>query len=206
VIDRVQNRQGETMDRHDDRPCPVCEEAEWSGQPAPNPPDDREQISDPQATFQLVNMMEGVVQRGTAARLRALGIPLAGKTGTTSDYHDAWFVGFTPDLAVGVFVGFDNPRSLGSREAGSAVAAPIFGSFMAEALDGIEVPPFRIPPGLRLVRVDPATGLPADPGDNFIWEAYRPGTEPNAQRLEELPPTSFGESLPGAIQGTGGLY
>jgi penicillin-binding protein 1A len=206
VIDRVQNRQGETVFRHDGRDCAVCAEADWSGQAAPNPPDDRQRIANAQATYQLVNMMEGVVQRGTAARLRALGIPLAGKTGTTSDYHDAWFVGFTPDLAVGVFVGFDNPRSLGSREAGSAVAVPIFGAFMGDALDGIEVPPFRIPSGVRLVRVDPESGLVADPGDNFIWEAYRPGTEPNAPRLEELPNTSFGESLPSAIQGTGGLY
>ena len=205
-IDRVQDREGRTIFRHDERACAICAETAWVGQVAPNPPDERDQIADPQATFQLVNMMEGVVQRGTAARLRALGIPLAGKTGTTSEYHDAWFVGFTPDLTVGVFVGFDNPRSLGSREAGSAVAVPVFGAFMAEALDGIEVPPFRIPTGLRLVRVDPNTGLPADPGGNFIWEAYRPGTEPNARPLLSVPTTSFGETLPAAIQGTGGLY
>ena len=209
-VDRVQGRDGATIYRHDERPCRDCALVGWSGQTAPEPPDIRESVFDPAAAFQLVNMMEGVVQRGTAARLRPLAIPLAGKTGTTNDYRDAWFIGFTPDLVVGVFVGFDAPRSLGRGEAGSTAAVPIFGDFMGQAMAGRSVPPFRIPPGIRLVRVDPATGAPASPGGPAIWEAYQPGTEPTARR------DPFGNGGLGAGPlvgdpvaapvGTGGLY
>jgi len=151
-----------------------------------------------------VHIMEGVIERGTATRLRSLGVPLAGKTGTTNDYRDAWFVGFTPDLVVGVFVGFDEPRSLGRGEAGGRAAAPIFGAFMAEALEGQEVPPFRIPPGVTLVRVDPGTGMPAEPGGPAILEAFRPGTEPTWTTAG--PDESLDDPLPSATLGTGGLY
>ena len=110
----------------------------------------------------MVSILEGVVQRGTATRLSRLGLPLAGKTGTTNDAFDTWFVGFSPDLVTGVYMGFDNPRTLGPRETGSSVAAPVFGAFMGEALDGQDVAPFRVPPGVSLVRVDPGTGAPAE--------------------------------------------
>lgn len=208
-IDRVQDRDGATIYRHDDRPCPDCGAVEWTGQAAPEPPDVRETVSDPASTFQLVNMMEGVVQRGTATRLRRLGVPLAGKTGTTNDYFDAWFLGFTPDLVAGVFVGFDNPRTLGRGEAGSLAAAPIFGAFMEDATAGQAVPPFRIPPGVRMVRVDPRTGEPARPGGPAIWEAYRPGTEPTARSSpgEDRFDSGIASDDPVAAPvGTGGLY
>ncbi|NBC32739.1 MAG: PBP1A family penicillin-binding protein [Alphaproteobacteria bacterium] len=207
-IDRVQNRNGLTIYRHDGRPCPDCATVAWSGQAAPEPPDVRETVSDPATTFQLVNMMEGVVQRGTATRLRRLDMPLAGKTGTTNDYRDAWFLGFTPDLVVGVFIGFDNPRSLGRGEAGSTAAAPIFGNFMEEAMAGREVPPFRIPPGVRMVRVDPRTGDPASPGGAAIWEAYLPGTEPTAADAvrEDREGDIAADDPVAAPVGTGGLY
>jgi penicillin-binding protein 1A len=145
----------------------------------PDVPDLREQIADPRSAYQIVSMLQGVIERGTGRRVKAVGKPLAGKTGTTNDSFDTWFIGFSPDLAVGVFAGFDEPRTLGRRETGSSVAAPIFRDFMKEALDGKPAIPFRVPPGIRLVRVNAVTGLPAMSGDrNIILEAFRPGTEP----------------------------
>jgi penicillin-binding protein 1A len=127
----------------------------------------------------MVNILQGVVQRGTAAKLRDIDFPLAGKTGTTNDSKDAWFVGFTPDLVCAVFVGFDNPVPLGSKETGASVAVPIFRSFITAAIKGKAPVPFRVPPGLRMVRVNPATEALAAPSDkNAIWESFIPGTEP----------------------------
>jgi penicillin-binding protein 1A len=106
----------------------------------------------------MVNMLQGVIERGTAVAARVLGRPLAGKTGTTNESKDAWFVGFSPDLVVGVFVGFDQPASLGPRETGASVALPIWIEFMRGALDGTPPTPFRTPPGILLVQVDAETG------------------------------------------------
>ncbi len=208
-IDRIQDRTGRTIFRHDRRACLECGNVTWAGQSAPALPDERAQIADPVTVYQIVSMLEGVIQRGTGRRLRPLGLPLGGKTGTTDDSFDTWFVGFSPDLAVGVFAGFDNPRTLGDRETGSSVAAPIFGAFMAEALAGEEIPPFRIPPGVRLVRVDPANGQPVLPGAPGIWEAFRPGTEPTRSSFAGPgggTTTPFGAAQPSATTGTGGLY
>jgi penicillin-binding protein 1A len=127
----------------------------------------------------MVHILEGVVQRGTAARLHDIDFPLAGKTGTTNDSKDAWFVGFTPDLVCAVYVGFDNPVPLGSHETGASVAVPIFREFITQAIKGKAPVPFRVPPGLRMVRVNPATEALASSSDkNAIWEAFIPGTEP----------------------------
>ena len=183
LIDRVQDRHGRTMFRHETRSCEGCRGLEWRDQPPPAVPDDRAQVADPRSAYQIVSMLQGVVERGTGRRISAVGKPLAGKTGTTNDSMDAWFVGFSPDLAVGVFTGFDQPRTLGVGETGSSVAVPIFRDFMAAGLEGKPSIPFRIPPGLRLVRVNHETGLPARPGDrNVIREAFRPGTEPDVVR------------------------
>ncbi|MCA8908208.1 MAG: penicillin-binding protein 1A [Rhodospirillaceae bacterium] len=192
LIDRIQDRTGRTIYRHDERPCLGCVAPAWYGEVAPEIPDNRQRIADPVSVYQVVSMLEGVVQRGTATRLQSLGFPVAGKTGTTNDAHDAWFVGFTPDLVAGVFVGFDQPRTLG-HESGSSAAAPIFGEFMAAAMEGREVPPFRIPPNVRLVQINPSTGQPASEGAT-IWEAFRPGTEPTRQTLEDWSdPLLFGD-------------
>ena len=165
--------------RHDARACAGCNNVDWAGQEEPAIPDTREQVADPRSAYQVVSMLEGVVQRGTGRRIRAVGKPVAGKTGTTNQSFDTWFVGFSPDLAVGVYAGFDTPRSLGRRETGSSVAAPIFRDFMIGALEGKPAIPFRIPPGIRLVRVDVQTGLLARAGDRkVILEAFKPGTEP----------------------------
>ena len=143
-------------------------------------PDLREQIVDPVTAYQMVSILEGVVLRGTGARIASLGRPLAGKTGTTNEYRDAWFMGFSPDLALGVYVGFDQPESLGKGETGSSVAVPIWKAFMGEALEGAPIIPFRIPDGVRLVRVDGDRGLlPGSVTERVIVEAFKPGTEPS---------------------------
>jgi penicillin-binding protein 1A len=182
LIDRVQDREGKLVFKHDTRACPRCGDHDWapSGE-VPSLPDQREQVIDPATAYQMVNIMQGVIQRGTAAASVGgfLKMPLAGKTGTTNEMFDTWFVGFTPDLVVAVFIGFDTPRTLGHLEQGARTAAPLFTEFMTEALKDRPAVDFRIPEGVRLVRVNPATGKLAEPGDrNVIWEAFKPGTEP----------------------------
>jgi penicillin-binding protein 1A len=141
----------------------------------------------------MVSMLQGAVERGTGSAARAVGKPVAGKTGTTNDYTDAWFVGFSPDLAVGVYIGFDTPRTLGNRETGGGNAAPIFRDFMAQALADKPATPFRTPPGVRLVRVNAQTGALAGPGDGrVIVEAFRAGTEPRPDRPNGVVPAGFG--------------
>jgi penicillin-binding protein 1A len=185
-IDRVQNSLGWTMYRHDQRKCDGCSGVDYDGQPPPTLPDDRPQVLDPAVAYQMVSMMQGVVQRGTGSAVKAVGKPLAGKTGTTNDGRDVWFVGYSPDLAAGLYVGYDQPRSLGDRATGGTISAPIFRDFMMEALKDKPATPFRIPPGIRLVRVNYKTGQRVQPGDTglVIWEAFRPGTEPNGQPMQ----------------------
>jgi len=179
-IDRIQGRRGETIFRHDERTCGNCGSLiRWENQDAPEPPETRQQLVDERHAYQMVSIMEGVVQRGTGVRLRELGRPLAGKTGTTNESKDTWFIGFSPDMVVGVFIGFDEPRSLGKRETGSSVALPVFKSFMKEALNDEPILPFRIPNGIRNVQINAATGARAQLGDEkVIWEAFTVGTEP----------------------------
>jgi penicillin-binding protein 1A len=178
-IDRIQDRYGRTVWRHDDRDCSKCAAREWTDQPEPELVDKREQIVDPISAFQMVGIQEGVVQYGTARRLASLGRPLAGKTGTTNDYKDAWFIGYTPDLVVGCYVGYDQPKSMGRSATGGGLAAPIVKDFFEEALKGVPPVPFRAPPGAVLVRVNHKTGLPARPGDsNVIVETFKPNQLP----------------------------
>ena len=179
LIDRVQDRNGQTVFRHDQRPCGGCKVEAWSNASVPKIPDQREQVADPTSAYQMVRMLEGVVRRGTGRRIASLGKPLAGKTGTTNNNIDTWFVGFSPDLVVGAYVGFDTPRTLGRRDTGSNVAAPLFKSFMAAALKDVPEIPFRAPPGIIHVRINSETGRLARPGDkNVILEVFKPGTEP----------------------------
>ncbi len=181
LIDRIQDRHGKTIMRHDKRACVQCRDIVWQDQKPPALPDSRKQIADPVSAYQIVSMLEGNVERGTGRRISTLRWPLAGKTGTTNKTQDAWFVGFSPDLAAGVYIGFDTPASLGRREAATRVAVPVFKEFMAGALKGSPAIPFRIPPGVRHVQINLKTGLPAVAGDkNVILESYRIGTEPSA--------------------------
>ncbi len=207
VLDRIQDRYGKTVFRHDARPCPDCRNIRWHRQVEPEIPDARPQVIEASTAYQVVSMLQGVVQRGTGRRLRNVGRPLAGKTGTTDDAFDTWFIGFSPDLAVGVYVGFDRPKSLGPREQGASVAAPIFKQFVSEALAGEPVIPFRVPPGIRLVRVNAQSGLPARPGErNVILEAFRPGSEPVGQGPVLDGPGSYVTDEATLQAGTGGLY
>lgn len=200
LIDRVQDRRGKTIYRHDARDCPDCQVADWHNQPPPDLPDTRAQVADPQSVYQIISILEGVVQRGTGRSIRSIGKPLAGKTGTSNDSFDTWFVGFSPNLAAGVFVGFDDPRTLGPKEAGSSVAAPIFKQFMEGALKDAPATPFRVPEGIRLVRVVHDTGLLARPGDRgVIIEAFKPGTEPGSEGV-----VLGGTDVPGMLPGTSG--
>ena len=179
LLDRVQNRHGRTLYRHDERACEGCVADDWDGEEPPQLADTRDLVLDPIIAYQVTHMMEGVVERGTGRRARRVGKPLAAKTGTTNDYRDALMMGFSPDLVVGVRVGFDDNRPLGEGEAGGSVAAPIFTEFMEKALADQPATPFRIPPGVRLVRIDARTGELPSPGTQVIIdEAFRPGTEP----------------------------
>lgn len=211
LIDRIQDRHGKTAFRHDARVCNECDGVRWADQMVPEVPDTSEQVTDPASAYQIVSMLQGVIQRGTGRRIASLGRPLAGKTGTTNDSFDTWFVGFSPDLAVGVFVGFDEPSTLGKKETGSSVAAPIFKAFMKEALEDTPAIPFRIPPGIRLVRVDAKTGQPASSSSGtVIYEAFKPGTTPTVaidSYRDGYSTSSSTSSMPsGPSTGTGGLY
>jgi penicillin-binding protein 1A len=180
LIDRIQDRWGRTVWRHDQRVCEGCKAEAWNGQEEPEIPDDRVQIMDPHTAYQMTSMLEGVIQRGTATSLKALERPLAGKTGTTNEEKDAWFIGYSPDMVVGVFMGFDTPTPMGKGNTGGKVAAPVFGSFMSEALADQPAAPFRIPPGIKLARVNLRTGLRAGEEDpQSIMEAFKPGEEPD---------------------------
>jgi len=204
LIDRIQDRHGRTVYRHDARLCGTCRAVQWTGQIVPQLPDTRAAVAEPASAYQIVSMMQGVVERGTGRGIKAVGKPLAGKTGTTNDSRDTWFVGFSPDLAVGVFAGFDEPSSLGRREQGASVTGPIFRDFMAAALENEAAIPFRIPPSIRLVRVETGSGRLAEPGSRgVILEAFKPGTEPSGEQ-QVLRGVSASVGTPAS--GTGGLY
>jgi penicillin-binding protein 1A len=179
LIDRIQDRYGHTIYRHDQRECRGCDAAKWDNQSEPTLIDRRERVLDPMTAYQITSMMEGVVQRGTGTVVKEVGKPIAGKTGTTNDEKDVWFIGFSPDLVVGVFMGYDKPRHIADRATGGSLAAPIFRDFMKVALADKPAVPFRVPPGIKLIRVDARTGMRAGPGTtSVILEAFKPGTAP----------------------------
>ncbi len=209
LIDRIQDRYGRTIYRHDKRECSDCKTQAWQNQPEPVLPDKRPQLVDPHTAYQVVSMMEGVVERGTAKLIRAVGKPLAGKTGTTNDEKDAWFVGFAPDLAVGVYVGFDQPKPMGEKSTGGDLAAPIFRDFMKMTLANQPAVPFRVPAGIKLIPINSKTGQRAKYGDtDVIMEAFKPGESPSDDSYV-IGGESFVETAvpSGALtSGTGGLY
>ena len=182
LVDRIQDRYGHTVYKHDERECIGCDGKKWENQPEPSLIDRRQQVLDPMTAYQITSMMEGVVQRGTAAGAgfqKEVGKPIAGKTGTTNDEKDAWFIGFTPDIVVGVYMGYDKPRHLGRGATGGHLSAPIVKDFLKVALADKPSVPFRVPPGIKLIRVDLKTGMRAGPGtERAILEAFKPGTAP----------------------------
>ncbi len=178
-IDRIQDRYGRTVYKHDQRECKLCVADKWKDQPEPSLIDRREQVIDPMTAYQITSIMEGVVQRGTATIVKSVGKPIAGKTGTTNDEKDVWFVGYSPDLAVGVYMGYDKPRHIGRGATGGHLAAPVVADFFKVALADKPAVPFRVPAGIKLIRVDAKTGQRAGPGDTkVILEAFKPGTAP----------------------------
>jgi penicillin-binding protein 1A len=182
LIDRIQNRYGKTIYRHDQRDCTACKQTTFDpNAPEPEFVDNREQVMNPYTAYQITSMMEGVVERGTGKKVQIVGKPVAGKTGTSNDERDAWFVGFTPDLTVGVYVGYDNPKPMGKGRTGGEVAAPIVADFMRLALRDKAAIPFRVPRAIELIPINVNTGKRAIYGDEgVILEAFKPGDEPPA--------------------------
>jgi penicillin-binding protein 1A len=188
TIDYVQDRDGKVIYRTDNR-CAVmgnCSAPDWDGKPMPRPPSRTRQLIDPMAAFQMVHIMEGVIERGTATILRDLNRPMFGKTGTTSGPTNVWFVGGTPEIVAGVYLGYDQPRPMGHAAQGGRIAAPIFKQWAQTALKDRPKVPFVAPAGIRWVRIDRATGkrvygvfpVKEDPKSPVIWEAFQPQTEP----------------------------
>jgi len=207
LIDRVQDRRGRTIYRHDERRCDSCSAQEWNEQVEPEIIDERRQILDPHTAYQMTSMMQGVLRRGTASRVgKLLGRPAAGKTGTTNDYRDAWFVGYTPNLVVGVYIGFDKPKNMGRSATGGGLAAPVFEKFVSAALADQPPTPFPVPAGVTLYRIDAKTGMRADEsGTNVILEPFKPGTAP-PENINIIKEDFFNQSSDALSSGTGGLY
>ncbi len=208
LIDRIQDRWGHTIYRHDERNCQNCNVEKWSSDQAePALVDKREQVLDPLTAYQITSIMEGVIQRGTGQVIRSVGKHLAGKTGTTNDAKDLWFVGYSPDLTVGVFMGYDRPRSLGDSAQAALYTAPIFRDFMTMALKNKPDIPFRVPPGIKLISVDARSGQRSS-GSGAILEAFKPGTAPpEGYASSEAAPRAVGADADQVVgSGTGGLY
>ena len=181
LVDRVQDRYGKTIYRHDQRGCDDCKVASLDPGFAPRILSDRERVMDPITAYQLTSMMRGVVERGTARRTVNLSVPTAGKTGTTNDAKDVWFVGFTSNIAAGCFIGYDTPRSLGRGASGGGMCGPVFNAFMKEATKKYGGGAFDVPPGGTFINIDRFTGarLGDDAtGDNVVAEYFRDGEEP----------------------------
>ena len=218
VIDYAQDRNGKVIFRTDNR-CQVmeadnggaCNAPDWDGKAMPRPPSRQRQLLDAQAAYQMVHIMEGVIQRGTATVLRDLDRPMFGKTGTTSGPTNVWFVGGTPDVVAGVYLGYDQPRPMGNYAQGGRVAAPVFKQFAQVVFKDMPKIPFVAPPGIRMVRVDRATGkrvfgvfpTTIDPKSSVIWEAFQPETEPRRsfrRSFELARAQQSGESRPVAAR------
>ncbi len=195
VMDYVQDRNGKVIWPADWRPCQGCSAAEWDGRPMPRFTPTGRQVMNPMTAYQVVHIAEGVIQRGTATRLRDLDRPLFGKTGTTSGPTNAWFVGGSPHIVAGLYIGYDQPRNLGGYVQGGNTGGPIWREAMEPILKDMPRTPFFAPPGIRMVRIERQTGKrvfgggwpSADPLSAIIWEAFKPETEPRRSiRSEEL--------------------
>lgn len=193
LIDRVQDRYGKTVIKHDTRPCRDCQVDDLSNPTEPPAVRDiRPSVTDPASAYQMVTMLKGVVTRGTGRLIGDPGFAVAGKTGTTNDNTNAWFIGFTPDLVVGVYVGYDQPRPLGKRETGSTVAVPIFNQFIRDAMAENPPIPFRRPDGINIFNINPLSGRQASADDkDAIVEAFKPGQRPlrpgDVERVIDVP-------------------
>ena len=217
LIDRVQDRYGRTVFTHEKSQCLGCVAENWQGQSEPEIIENREQVINALTAYQITSMLQGVVERGTGRAVRAVGKPIAGKTGTTNNEKDAWFIGYSPDLAVGVFIGYDNPRSMGRGGTGGQIAAPVFTAFMKEVLADEPSIEFRAPRGIEFKTINWKTGMLATPGSpDSILEAFKPGTKPpdsysiigfQQDFINANPNNPISqEAEQGITGGTGGLY
>lgn len=233
LIDRIQDRHGNTLFTADTRRCENCHSQLWADQSPPVITDHREQLVDPRSIYQITSMLEGAVRAGSAQKAKVLEKILAAKTGTTNEERDAWTFAYTPDLVIGTYIGFDSPQPLGHMEGGSRVALPLIVDFLKKALDGVPSKPFKMPPGMKLVRMKEMTGQPAQSGDSgVIYEALKdnqnlqreslasssesyvksgepyPDVSQDLNSQQSLPPVI--NSLPAPVvaplTGTGGLY
>jgi penicillin-binding protein 1A len=224
LIDFVQDRRGQVIWPENWHACDGCNMADWNGRAMPRLPTRGHQVLDAMSAYQMVHIAEGVIQRGTATALRDLGRPMFGKTGTNNGPTDVWFIGGTPQMIAGLYLGFDTPRSLGGYAQGGTVAVPVFKEWAQKAYEGLPVLPFRAPAGMRMVRIDRASGRPVygtfptgdDPKPAVIWEAFKPQSE--ARRARRAGPIAAPSAAPSAgttgappsdsdfLQRQGGIY
>ena len=181
LVDRVQDRYGNTVYRHDQRVCEDCQLASLPSGEAPRITSNRQRVMNEITAYQLTSMMEGVVKRGTAKNAINLPVPIAGKTGTTNDEKDAWFVGFSSNIVAGCYIGFDNPRPMGKSASGGGICAPVFNAFMGKAIKKYGGGAFHVPADCQFINIDRFSGArlgDGASGDNVIAECFRPGEEP----------------------------
>ena len=202
LIDYIEDRTGKLIWRADTRPCVGCNSADWDGKPMPRFAPRGHLVMDPRTAYQVEHMLEGVITRGTAANLRDLGLPLFGKTGTTSGPTKVWFVGGSPNIVAGTYIGYDQPRSLGGYAQGATFAVPIFRQFLLATRDHWDHTPFVAPPGISMIRIDRQSGQRVftgdasdDPGASVIWEAFKPETAPARETHEQAADAKRGELL-----------
>ncbi|OYY91782.1 MAG: penicillin-binding protein [Sphingomonas sp. 28-66-16] len=224
LIDFVQDRHGKVIWPENWRPCDRCNAPDWNGRLMPRPVVRTRQVIDAITAYQMVHITEGVVQRGTATVLRDLNRPMMGKTGTSTGPTDVWFIGGTPQIIAGLYIGYDKPSNLGGYAQGGTLAAPIFKQFAQKAYEGLDPIPFRAPAGVRMVRIDRASGKPVfgtwpseEPKAAVIWEAFKPESEPRravaptedaADRPKEVKPVKRAptQSDSDFLQRQGGIY
>jgi len=194
LVDFAQDRKGKVIWPQNWRACDRCNMPDWDGKPMPRPVIRSRQVVDAMTAYQMVHITEGVIQRGTATILRDLNRPIMGKTGTSNGPRDVWFIGGTPQMIAGIYIGYDTPTNLGGYAQGGTLAAPIFKQFAQKAYEGLDVLPFTAPAGIRMVRIDRASGRRVygawpgtDPKAAVIWEAFKPESEPRrrARRSDE---------------------
>ncbi len=181
LVDRVQDRAGQTIYRHDQRSCEDCAFAELAADSSPRITSNRERVMDAITAYQLTSMMRGVVDRGSASRAINLDVPAAGKTGTTNEAKDVWFVGFTNTMVAGCYIGYDTPTPLGRNTFGGNTCGPVFNEFMQAAVEKYGGGAFRVPPGGQFINIDRFSGAQLSPeasGDNVVAEYFRLGEEP----------------------------
>ena len=184
-IDRIQDSEGKTIFKNQLRFCKDCDLISYTSKNLPQIKNNYKQIFSPQTAYQMTSILEGVVQRGTGKKLKDLNLQLAGKTGTTNKNTDAWFIGFTSNLVIGVYVGFDNPRTLGKFETGSKTALPIFKEFVKNSVNNHEARPFKVAKGIKMMVVDASTGKKADSDSkNTIIESFKEEKIANKYKID----------------------